>query len=551
MSNAIRNLAVSCALLSPVAAILVPIWVCAGQQTPPQLEITAPTGGTIAHPGETISVTVTSPAGVTFSQVAVVGEDPLGLSDIATSVPASFSFTIPTDIRCGTYMLTAGGTTASGVSVQSATTLIDIERPDLPVSLSPLMPGITFEAQGEQSPIVVLATFSDGSILEVTRSSHLTYSSATPGSATVDSNGIVTAASPGATLIKAIYRLNDQSVELDVPVAVPSQVLAPSVASLSFGDQNVGTSSPTQTLTLTNASNGPMKILKIATTGDFSETDDCVSSSPLDTSATCSISVTFAPRATGSRAGKVTVANSFASIPTGIPLSGTGLGQPATVTTLTSSANPSILNGSVTFSASVSVAAAGPGTPTGNVSLQDGSTVLATAPLNTAGQATFSTASLAAGFHSLIATYAGDSNFTGSTSATLNQSVQYAPRGTTCGGDTGHQILQPIHTDGTSVFKQGQTVPAKVRVCDANGLSIGTSGVVSSFFLTQIVSGTVTTVVQDIVNTNNPDAAFRWDPTDQQWIFNISTANLSADSTYIYTIALNDGTAIQFQFGLR
>lgn len=110
-------------------------------------------------------------------------------------------------------------------------------------------------------------------------------------------------------------------------------------------------------------------------------------------------------------------------------------------------------------------------------------------------------------------------------------------------------IQPPINADGTSVLKQGRTVPAKFDVYDVNGVPISTPGVVSSFFLTAIVSGTVTTTVEDVVDTNNPDSAFRWD--GQEWIFNITTANLSAGSTYIYTITLNDGSTIMFQYGLR
>ena len=133
----------------------------------------------------------------------------------------------------------------------------------------------------------------------------------------------------------------------------------------------------------------------------------------------------------------------------------------------------------------------------------------------------------------------------------LNRSVQYEPAGAACAGDVGHEILQPINADGTSVYKQGQTVPAKFRVCDANGVSIGSTGVVSGFALTQTVAGTLTTNVEDIVDTNNPDTAFRFDTTNQQWIFNISTQNLAANSTYVYTITLNDGTTISFRYGLR
>lgn len=116
---------------------------------------------------------------------------------------------------------------------------------------------------------------------------------------------------------------------------------------------------------------------------------------------------------------------------------------------------------------------------------------------------------------------------------------------------SGHVIQPPINVDGASVFKQGRTIPAAFKVYDANGVSIGTPGVVSSFYLTAVVSGTVTTTLENVVDTNNPDTAFRWDPIGQQWIFNITTANLTTGRTYIYTIALNDGSTILFQYRLR
>ncbi len=119
-----------------------------------------------------------------------------------------------------------------------------------------------------------------------------------------------------------------------------------------------------------------------------------------------------------------------------------------------------------------------------------------------------------------------------------------------CNSDVGHQILQPVNTDGTSVFKQKSTVPAKFRVCDVNGVSIGTPGVVTSFRLIQIQSGTFTDV-DEAVDSTTPDTSFRWSATDQQWIFNMSTKNLLANKTYYYYITLNDGTFIEFHFGLK
>jgi hypothetical protein len=119
-----------------------------------------------------------------------------------------------------------------------------------------------------------------------------------------------------------------------------------------------------------------------------------------------------------------------------------------------------------------------------------------------------------------------------------------------CAGDLGHQILQPINADGSSVWKQGRTVPAKFRVCNANGISIGTAGVVSSFALAQILNGTTADVDESVTSTSS-DTSFRWDPSAQQWIFNISTTNLSAGNTYVYRIQLNDGSSINFRFGLK
>jgi hypothetical protein len=140
-------------------------------------------------------------------------------------------------------------------------------------------------------------------------------------------------------------------------------------------------------------------------------------------------------------------------------------------------------------------------------------------------------------------------NVNNASTASNSYDVLYASGGA-CYGDAGHQILQPINADGSSVWKQGATVPAKFRVCDANGVTIGTPGVVIAFNLIQIVGGTQTSVDETVVSTT-PDMAFRWDATAQQWIFNISTTALSANQTYMFQIQLNDGSSIFFQFGLK
>lgn len=528
-----------------VLAVGVVTW---AQQNQPLLQITSPADSTIVNPGQALSVVVTSPANASFSQVGVIGEDPIGFGSTSTSVPATLSISIPASIACGKFMVTAIGAMTSGQAARSATILVDVERVDMPTAINPQIPSLSFKALGEQFPLVLLGTFSDGSVLEVTESTYVTYSSGNTSVATVDANGMVTGGSAGSTTITATYTLNGQSVQTIVPVTVPPPVMTVSPVSLSFGSQNVGTTSSAQALIITNTSLSPMRIVAVSAMGDFAETDNCTSSSPLAVSGSCTVNVTFTPVAVGSRQGSLNIANGTNSIPASVPLSGTAIGLPATTTVITSTANPSILAASVTFAVSVTPSS-GSGTPTGTVTLSDGSTTLATVPL-TNGQATFASSTLSVGSHSIMAAYSGDNNFQAST-GTLSESVQYEPAGAACAGDVGHQILQPIHSDGSSVFNQGQTIPAKFRVCDANGNSISSASVVTSFLLTQTIAGTVTTNVEDIVDTNNPDTAFRWDATDQQWIFNISTQSLSANSTYIYTISLNDGTTITFQYGLR
>jgi hypothetical protein len=154
---------------------------------------------------------------------------------------------------------------------------------------------------------------------------------------------------------------------------------------------------------------------------------------------------------------------------------------------------------------------------------------------------------LGVGTHQLRVDAASTINYNAAM-ATVSINVSYSTGA--CLGDLGHSILQPINADGSSTFKQGSTVPAKFRVCDVAGHSIGTAGVVTSFNLVQIISGTVSATVDESVISTTPDSSFRWDSTAQQWIFNVSTKPLSAQTTYVYSIGLNDGSTIFFRYGL-
>ncbi len=78
--------------------------------------------------------------------------------------------------------------------------------------------------------------------------------------------------------------------------------------SLNFAAQAVGTTSPAQTVTVTNYSTVPITFSSISATGDFAVTNNC--NGPVPTNSSCSALVTFKPTASGTRTGTLTVTDS-------------------------------------------------------------------------------------------------------------------------------------------------------------------------------------------------------------------------------------------------
>jgi len=104
-------------------------------------------------------------------------------------------------------------------------------------------------------------------------------------------------------------------------------VLTLSARSLIFPDQPVGTSSPTQTVTVTNNGDAPLNIASIVASGDFAVADACGQNvAPM---AECKITVAFAPTAGGTRTGAITIAHDARDSPHVISLTGTGISSPA------------------------------------------------------------------------------------------------------------------------------------------------------------------------------------------------------------------------------
>jgi len=116
----------------------------------------------------------------------------------------------------------------------------------------------------------------------------------------------------------------------------------------------------------------------------------------------------------------------------------------ATSTTVTSSSNPSDLGQNVTFTATVTSVA----TPAGTVQFKiDGALVGGPVTLDANGVATFTTASLGVGNHSIVADYSGNANFNPSTNSLPgSQVVRPSPSlsindVSTTEGDSGTKVL--------------------------------------------------------------------------------------------------------------
>jgi len=98
-----------------------------------------------------------------------------------------------------------------------------------------------------------------------------------------------------------------------------------SSASLSFGNQMVGTTSAARDVTFTNKGGSLIFISNITAGGDFAASSTTCGAT-LAAGASCSVSVTFTPSAMGLRSGTLTI-DASAPVPT-VGLSGTGIPSP-------------------------------------------------------------------------------------------------------------------------------------------------------------------------------------------------------------------------------
>jgi hypothetical protein len=179
---------------------------------------------------------------------------------------------------------------------------------------------------------------------------------------------------------------------------------------------------------------------------------------------------------------------------------------PAT-TTLTSSINPSLPGQAVTFTATVA-----PVTATGTVTFLDGSILLGREALSN-GIATFTTSTLSAGNHSIVATYNGDTNYGGS-STTRTQTVKASTTTTLTSSANpsfaGQSVtftatVSPSTATGTVTFFDGstaigsRTLSKGVATFLSSSLATGSHSITATYTGDSNYSGSFATLSQTTV----------------------------------------------------
>ena len=173
---------------------------------------------------------------------------------------------------------------------------------------------------------------------------------------TINSSGLFTAPGTAGTVTVTATSTQDTNKTGNTMVTVTAPVSSLSPSSLPFGNQSVGTTSAAQTVTLSNTGNAALAITGIATSANFSQTNNCGSS--VAASDSCTVNVTFLPTAIGQLPGtpvSSSDSNGMAGSKQTVSLSGTGI-VPVAITGVSITPTSVTLDSGTTqqFSASVS-----------------------------------------------------------------------------------------------------------------------------------------------------------------------------------------------------
>ena len=291
-----------------------------------------------------------------------------------------------------------------------------------------------------------------------------------------------------------------------------------STAQVVFGSQALGSTSATETVTILNTGSANLNFGTITTTAEFTETDTC--STSLAIGASCVVSVTFTPVATGARTGTLLINDGTGTAKT-LALTGTAVPAAVPIPAVTLTINPVATFTGQTVTFNVNVSGATTAVPTGTVTISSGTTRIGQVTLDTAGNGTFTSSTLTAGTYSLLATYSGDATFRTTTSPNISLSVVTATPTTialttsaasisngstvtftaTLGGGSGTSQPSGLvrFLDGTTQIGTGSLNASGVATFAISTLAAGAHSITASYTGDNVFGGSVSTVLTETV----------------------------------------------------
>jgi hypothetical protein len=287
----------------------------------------------------------------------------LAISTITITGPFAETNTCGTSLGAGanctisvTFTPTAAGTSTGTLTITDDSTCLGTQAGTnpLPCSTSPQMVPLT----GTSVPVVTLSetnmTFAAQNIgtTSVAQTVTLTNTGEAPLEITgsgasgdfAQSNNCPSTLNPGAMCTITVtftptapgnrygaVTITDSAANSPQTIVVsgtgsPGPAISLSATNITFPGQSLGTTSSPQPITLGSIGTAPLSITKIATSGDFAETNNCAPT--LAPSASCVINVTFSPTAAGTRTGALTITDNAPGNPQTVTLTGAGLGAP-------------------------------------------------------------------------------------------------------------------------------------------------------------------------------------------------------------------------------
>ncbi len=120
------------------------------------------------------------------------------------------------------------------------------------------------------------------------------------------------------------YNWHTRIASFSYPFCTSNPAVTLSSNGLYFGALSVGTASPAQTVTLTNQQSVSLNIASVVASGDYSESDNCLSKSPIPAGGTCSINITSTPTTSGTRTGQVIISDDAPSGSAVVNMTGIG-----------------------------------------------------------------------------------------------------------------------------------------------------------------------------------------------------------------------------------